>query len=137
MKIVICGSMSSAQKMLEIKNKLYELGHVVILPKHTEKYASGEIRLEDSAESTKNKIEQDLIRDYFHEIDRAEAVLVVNVDKRGIKNYIGGNAFLEMGFAHALDKKIFILNDVPDMIYTDEIIAMQPIVLKENLSVIS
>lgn len=137
MKIIICGSMSSAQKMVEIKNELFKFGHEVILPKHAEQYARGAIGMEDSEKSIKNKIEQDLIRDYFHEISRADAVLVVNIDKNSITNYIGGNAFLEMGFAHALEKKIFILKDIPDMIYTDEIRAMQPIILNENLSVIS
>ncbi|HOK35473.1 MAG TPA: hypothetical protein PLL80_01600 [Candidatus Pacearchaeota archaeon] len=38
----------------------------------------------------------------------ADAILVVNIDKKGIKNYIGGNAFLEIGFTHILDKRILI-----------------------------
>jgi predicted RNA-binding protein with PUA domain len=58
----------------------------------------------------------------------------VNIDKGGFSNYIGGNAFLEMGFAHILNKKIFLLNEIPEMIYTDEILAMQPIVLNGDLS---
>ena len=39
-----------------------------------------------------------------------------------------------MGFAHVLNKKIFILNDIPEMIYIDEIKAMQPIILNGNLA---
>jgi len=58
----------------------------------------------------------------------------VNYDKRGIKNYIGGNSFLEMGFAHILQKKIFLLNGIPEIIYSDEIKAMQPTVLNGDLS---
>ncbi len=60
--------------------------------------------------------------------------LAVNIDKKGIKNYIGGNTFLEMGFAHVLDKKIFLLNEIPDISYKDEIKAMQPIILNGDLS---
>ena len=59
------------------------------------------------------------------------------LEKNNIKNYIGGNSFLEMGFAHILNKKIFILNDIPEMIYTDEIEAMQPIALRGDLTKIN
>ena len=34
-----------------------------------------------------------------------------------------------MGFAHVLNKKIYLLNNIPEMSYSDEIRAMQPIVL--------
>lgn len=133
MRIVICGSMSSAVQMLDAEKELLENNHEVVLPKNTKKYAEKVLTEEISSESTKNKIEHDLIRDYFKKIKNADAVLVVNVDKKGIRNYIGGNSFLEMGFAHCLNKKIFILNDLPNMIYIDEILAMQPIVLKGDL----
>ena len=126
--------MTSAKQMLVASEILINNKHEVTLPKHTEAYADNLIPEETSSESTKNKIEQDLIRDYFEKIKSADAILVVNVDKRGIENYIGGNAFLEMGFAHCLNKKIFIMNSVPSMIYTDEILAMQPTVLKGDLS---
>ena len=51
----------------------------------------------------------------------------------GIPNYIGGNTFLEMGFAHVLNKKVFLLNNIPAMPYDDEIKDMQPIVLNGDL----
>jgi nucleoside 2-deoxyribosyltransferase len=75
-----------------------------------------------------------LIRDYFGEIKNADAVLIVNIDKNGIKNYIGGNSFLEMGFAHVLDKKLYLYDDIPDLSYKDEMVAMQPIVINQDLS---
>ncbi|OGF42355.1 hypothetical protein A2555_00185 [Candidatus Falkowbacteria bacterium RIFOXYD2_FULL_39_16] len=133
MKIVICGSMSSACQMVDAKKELLQNNHEVILPKNTEQYAEKVLAEETAHESTKNKIEHDLIRDYFEKIKNADAVLVVNVDKKGISNYIGGNSFLEIGFAHILNKPIFILNDIPEMIYTDEILAMQPVVLNGDL----
>jgi len=46
--------------------------------------------------------------------------LVVNPDKNNVANYIGGNVFLEMGYAHILKKKIFLYNDIPAMPYADE-----------------
>lgn len=67
----------------------------------------------------------------------ADAVLVLNIDKHGIANYIGGNTFLEIGFAHILNQKIFLLNPIPDMpYYKTEIVAMNPIVINGDLSLI-
>ena len=66
-------------------------------------------------------------------IKTADAILIANYDKKGIKNYIGGNTFLEIGFAHVLGKAIYILNDIPNCSYTEEIKIMQPIVLKGDL----
>jgi len=64
----------------------------------------------------------------------ADAVLVLNLDKHGVKNYIGGNTFLEMGFAHVLNQKIFLYNPIPGMpYYKTEIAAMKPIVIKKDL----
>lgn len=60
--------------------------------------------------------------------------MAVNKDKHGIKNYIGGNTFLEIGFAHVLNKKVFLLNPVPDMLYADEILAMEHTVINNDLT---
>ncbi len=131
MEIAIVGSMSTASKMIQIKNELEKMDHKVILPRHTKKFADGVLSKRTSSESVKNKIENDLIRDYFNKIKSSNAILVVNETKNEIKNYIGGNAFLEMGFAHVLDKKIFLLNPIPENLpYSDEIKAMQPVVLR-------
>ncbi|MDD4761836.1 MAG: hypothetical protein PHZ25_02345 [Candidatus Pacebacteria bacterium] len=134
MRIVICGSMSVSKQMVEIEKYLREQGHEVVIPENADKYASGEFQAEDSHESTKNKIEYDLIRKYYLTIKDADAVIVVNYDKGSIKNYIGGNSYLEAGFAHVLNKKLYFLNDIPDMIYGDELKALQPIILNGDLS---
>jgi len=84
----------------------------------------------------KNK--KDAIREFWKPMQDADALLVANFDKHGIENYIGGNAFLEMGFAHVLDQKIFLLNPIPRMPYYEtEIIAMQPVVIDGDLSKIA
>ncbi len=137
MKIVICGSMRLSRKMLKIKEELIKLDHFIIVPRHTEEYAVLNTSDHMHNESVKNKINHDLIRQYFNEIEKNDAILVVNDLLKDISNYIGGNSFLEMGFAHILNKKIFILNDIPEMIYTDEIKAMQPVVLKGDLTKIN
>ena len=134
MKITICGSMRLSKEMLEMKHKLTKLGHEVILPRHTEEYAQLDTSDHMHNESVKNKINHDLIREYFKEIKEGDAILVINETLKGIENYIGGNSFLEIGFAHVLDKKIFLLNPIPEVGYKDEILAMQPVVLNGDLS---
>jgi hypothetical protein len=78
-------------------------------------------------------IQNDAIRRYWNILKDSDAALVANYDKKGVKGYIGGNAFLEMGFAHVLKKPIYLLFDVPTMGYSDEIRAMQPICLEGNI----
>ncbi len=134
MKIVICGSMRLSSKMLEIKEELTSLGHFVIVPSHTEEYAILNASDHMHKESVKNKINHDLIRKYFNEIKESDAILVINDSLKDIPNYIGGNSFLEMGFAHVLKKRIYLLNPIPEMPYNDEIIAMQPIILNGDIS---
>jgi nucleoside 2-deoxyribosyltransferase len=137
MKIAICGSMSASKKMMEIKDVLEKTGHVVELPKHAEQFASGKWKMESQKESAESKLKDDLIRYHYELIENADAVLIVNEDKNGIKGYIGGNVFLEMGFAYILNKKIFLLNNIPEISYKSEIVAMRPVVLNQNLNKIS
>lgn len=70
---------------------------------------------------------------YYEEIGKNDAILVLNNEKNEISGYIGGNSLIEMGFAIVLNKKIFLLNDIPNIGYSDEIEAMKPIILKGNL----
>lgn len=133
MKIVICGSMIFSKKMIEIEEKLLEVGHEAILPVFTKEYAKLNNLNKVHSESVRNKVEKDLIKDYYDKIKENEALLVVNEPKNGIEHYIGGNTFLEMGFAHVLDKKIFLLYNTHQMNYSDEIKAMNPICLNGKI----
>jgi diphthamide synthase subunit DPH2 len=140
MKIVICSSLDFSYQIEKVAKELEEKGHEVIIPKTTGMILDGEISLEqikkekENGEIVKRAIKYDVIRLYYNEIKKADAILVLNLDKRGIKNYIGGNVFLEIGFAHVLNKKIFLFNDIPDMYYKTEIKTMQPVILNGNLS---
>ena len=124
---------------------LLKQGHEVDIPLYSQKILNGEISLEeflrikqkDGDADFRKKAKEDLIKRYFRIIKDSDAILVVNIDKKGIKNYIGGNTFLEMGFAHVLNKKVFLLNNIPDVSYRDEILAMQPIILNGDLSKIT
>lgn len=132
MKIAISGSMAFAQDMFDIKTKLEKLGHIVEIPQDAESYADGTFQEEDKWKKLKN----DVIKKYFGEIGKSDAILVINKDKNGVANYIGGNSLLELGFAHVLDKKKYLLNPIPDLNYKDEIEAMEPTILNNNLDLI-
>lgn len=134
MKIVICASVAFSKEIVETKDELVKLGHEVVIPENVEEYAAGKRKPETWQELAERKIEGDLIRGYFEEIKNSDAVLILNYDKNGTRNYIGGNSFLEMGFAHVLQKPIYILNPIPEMAYRDEIAAMKPNILDGDLS---
>lgn len=135
MKITICGSMSAAKKIMEVENRLKENGDEIILPESVELYAEGKLSARDDEPA--HKIANDLIRDHYNKIVSSDAILVVNENKNGIENYVGGNTFLEIGFAYILRKPIYLLNPIPEVSYKDEIIAMQPIILNGDFNEIN
>ncbi|MEA2064952.1 MAG: hypothetical protein U9O66_01475 [Patescibacteria group bacterium] len=143
MKIAICGSLNFTYKIKKISDELKSLGFDVFIPISSEKILRGEFSLDEIKKEKENGrivkkfIKYDSIRAYYKIIKKSDVILVANFDKNNIKNYIGGASFLEMGFAHILNKKIFLLNDIPRMSYIDEIKAMQPIVLNGDLTKIT
>jgi len=133
--------MAFSQEMLEIKKNLEGGGYVVSLPGETEAYIFDPSLLKTAVDGVANvgaerKIKNDFIRRHYEKIKESDAILVLNYDRRGIKNYIGGNTFLEMGFAHILNKPIYLMRDIPaEMNFIlEEIMAMQPVVLNGDLS---
>ncbi len=129
--------MHHSEKMLEVKDQLEKMGHEVICSKFVNEFIGHndekkeEIKLEQ-------KYNQDAIREFWFVMQDLDAVLALNLDRKGIKNYIGGNTFLELGFAHVLNKKIFLYNPIPDIhFYDTEIKAMQPVIINGDLSVIN
>ena len=133
MKIAICGSMAFSPEMIEIGENLKKKGYDVMLPEFTKKYSTMDSREGMHSEAAENKIKYDLIRQYYNEIVASDAVLVLNKTRKGIENYVGGNSFLEMAFAHIHRKKIYLMNPVPEMGYSDEMKAMTPVILNGDL----
>jgi predicted RNA-binding protein with PUA domain len=70
---------------------------------------------------------------HFKNVEWGDAVLILNYDKNNIPNYIGANTFLEMGVALYLGKKIFLLNEIPEVENKEEILGMKPVVINNNL----
>ncbi len=79
-------------------------------------------------------VKQRFIDKHIEKIKESDAILIVNYSKNGIEGYIGAHTFLEMAFTYILQKKIYILNNVPNQSNTVEIEGLKPIILRGNLN---
>lgn len=120
--------------MSDIQEELEKLGHTVLMPVKAPGVDYWEA---DNTKRVAAKKGLELINEHFDKIERSDAILVVNLTKGDIVNYIGANTFLELGFAHYRDKKIFLINPIPVQPYIiDEILTIDPVVLDGDLSAI-
>lgn len=134
MIIALCHSMQYAERAEEVKRWYAEHGHEAFPSSFNAQYI-GLSDEEKEALKLFHKYERDAIREHWATIEKSDAVLVLNYEKHGIAHYIGGNAFLEMGFAYILRKPIYLLNPVPKMPhYETEIIGMKPVVIEGDLA---
>ena len=134
MKIGVIGSMQFTEKMMELRDRLIDLGHESFLTGLAEPFVG---KTDEEKEQIKihQKMNCDAIREFWQVMQGADAVLVANYEKHGVPNYIGANTFLEIGFAHVLNQKIFCLNPLPDNIYLKtELEAMRPIIISGDLT---
>lgn len=133
---IICCSISASDKALEVQQELESMEFVVEIPWGVKKYRDNNFTHIPEKERAQDKKQNDLIKRYYEQIKEYDAVLVVNTEKNDVANYIGANTFLEMGFAHVLGKKLYILNEIPEGGFRDEIEAMEPTVLHGDLSLL-
>ncbi len=137
MKITICGSVKFADKLVDIYRQLEALGHEPIMHEDMFGIADGTAKeLIDGIglDHSEIKKKHNFIKLWHNLIVSGDAILVCNFDKNGIKNYIGGNTLMEIGFAHTNDKKVFLLNPIPeDVSYVDEIKAMVDVIIEGDL----
>ena len=83
-------------------------------------------------------LKEGAIRDHYEKIDWADAIVVINQEKRGVAGYVGGNTLIEIGVAFYLHKPIYILNPVSsELSYKQEIMGMKPVMLDGNLCLIN
>jgi len=138
MKIYVLGSNSFVKEMVHCKDELCRLGFDGWIHQDYQDHVDGKKKAfldgasaEETAEWKRNN---NYIKQHYRHIVESDAVLIVNSEKKGIKNYIGGNCLMEMGMAYVNDKKIFLLNDIPETSsYLQEIKAMDPICLHGSL----
>ncbi len=138
--ITICSSANFYKQVVELQKQLEKHGYKVIIPHTAEKMKKSgnydasfyRIWLKDPKHYDRKTW---LIREHFKEVENGDVVLVINHEKHGQPNYIGGNVLMEMALAFHLGKPIYIFNDIPETSpFLEEIIGMQPVPLRGDLS---
>ena len=147
MKITICGSTAFIKEMEAVANQLKHLGHEVEFP--PVEFTDGDGKKWQTLDYYKFKKSEPFedpeflnnhtqrIRDHFACVEWCDVVLVTNYDKNDVANYIGPNTLMEMGLAFYLNKKIYLLNPIPNVAWTEEILGMRAIIINNNLSLIA
>lgn len=102
--VVICGSRRFKKEILDFAAKLKRAGVIVYLP-----FLNTDKRINELPENFKNFAFTGLTLHHFSLIRKADAVFIYN--KGG---YIGTSTTLEIGFATALGKPIYILSEKDD-----------------------
>ena len=138
MKVYVLGSTSFVEEMVRVVDDIKAAVHEGWIHPHYIDYVENQDSVDwqriKNGEEAAVKIENDYMRQHYNHILESDAIFVVNLEKNGIKNYIGGNVLMELGQAYVNDKKIFLLNPVPELPYTDEIVAVKPIVINGDFS---
>ncbi|HLE06200.1 MAG TPA: hypothetical protein VI790_02520 [Candidatus Nanoarchaeia archaeon] len=140
MKITICASIAFTKEMQEAKKELETMGHEVKTPPTEITTDDGRVLNVIDYYNIRKKADgntawvwdekEKAIKRHFEKIVWSDAILVLNLDKKGIKGYVGANTLMEMGLALHLGKKIYMINNIPEIDYKEEILGMKPIIIK-------
>lgn len=136
MKIASLGSMTFAKQMKDTKAALEVLGHEAVVPVDTEMCIANPTHIDDLDADYKHCVEKNIMREQFKIVESADAVLVLNYRKNDVEGYVGTSSLMEVGLAHHLGKKIFLLNKVPkpnEARWAHEVRIMQPTTILGDL----
>ncbi len=135
MKIFIACSKHFYDRIPEMEAVLTEAGHEVFMPNSFDNpFREEEMKQLSPEEHRKWKGEM-LAKDKEN-IEPMDSVLVLNFEKNGNANYIGGATFLEMYKAWELGKKLFLFNQIPENSLKDEILGFDPVVIDGDLTLV-
>ena len=135
MKIFITASKKFYGEVNKLTKELKKFGHIVTLPNGYD-HPETEINMRNLNKDEYQKWKGEMIRTDGEIVSANDAILVLNFEKNGQKNYIGGSTFLEMFKAFELGKKIFLYNPIPKGMLEDEIQGFGPIIINGDLSLI-
>ena len=131
MKIMLLCSKAFYGKLLNYQEKLEKLGHKIVMPNCWD-CPETEAKFRGTKEHAIFKSK--MYKQSEEKIKNVDAVLVLNFEKNGMKNYIGGATFLEIYDAFRMGKKIFFENEIPDNMLRDELIGFSPIIINGDLN---
>ena len=131
MRILLICSKAFYGELGLYKEKLEKLGHEVFMPNC---FDAPETEAKYRGTPEHHIFKAKMFRQSEEAIKNMDAVLVLNFEKNGQKNYIGGATFLEIYDAFRMNKKIYFINEIPDNMLKDELIGMNPTIVGENLS---
>jgi len=135
MKIFIGCSKHFYSKINKIKKELEENEHKITLPNSfNNPFKEEEMKNLNKEEHIKWK--SNMMKKDETNIKPNDAILILNFEKHGKPNYIGGATFLEVYKAWELNKKIFFYNPLPKCSFTDELIGINPIIINGDLNLI-
>ena len=124
--------MAFAKEMKKAGESLEKLGHEVFLPVDIDIHLSDSSFSDNLKADYKHCVENDTIKKCFDLLAKSEAILVLNLRKKDREGYIGTSGMMEIGLAHYLGKKIFLLNELPnynDARWAHEVAIMKPVIL--------
>jgi hypothetical protein len=124
--------MSFYREMKALQKELESLGYLVMTP--CEEWDGADYSKMDESERIQRK--QVFIDAHIEKIRNSDAVLITNYMKNSIENYIWANSFLEIAFAYAFHKPIFLLYNIPDGQNKLEIQSLHPISLNGDIHAI-
>jgi hypothetical protein len=129
MKIFLICSKKFYDQIPPIKKHLEGKGHLISLPNCYDDPGT-EDRYREMGAAEHSAWKATMLKHSTDVIEDNEAVLVLNFEKNGMANYIGGATFLEMYDAFRLGKKIYLYNEIPEGILEDEIRGFDPVLLQ-------
>jgi len=116
MTTCVIGSLRELERIKDISESLKTMGHKVMLP----------LDLSGARFADRFQAKHEFMRGMYEQIKQCDSILVVNdLERNGLKGYIGPNTFLQMGMALSLGKPIFALAKWdPRLPYDEELQAM-------------
>ena len=133
MRVFIISSKAFYDRVPKFQKQLEEMGHHITLPNSIENPdKEGEMRMQGKEVHAAWKRER--FAETAAKVAYVDAVLVLNFEKNGQANYIGGATFLEVYDAFIAGKKIFFFNPLPEGMLFDELNGMSPILIQNDLS---
>lgn len=137
--ITLCSSANFYKHVAELADELEEMGYKTIIPVNAYKMReTGDYEVSHYKTWYENPHhfhkKRAFMDEHIEEIEKADAILIVNDTKRGVKGYIGPNSLMEMAVAYYLKKPIFILNKIgKDNNVYEEVMGMEAIILNGNV----